>query len=543
MGAGLVDIDGRRYRMEYRDPDKSDIDSEFKKLVNKAGTKYNAETDKSEYMNRAVGLASTKRYKEAVDEAYGYARKIASKLDELKAEPGISQRRTGSLSIEDESDGVLKSLELFEASSSDDHAVIPDDKVKRSLETLVAKLNKANYGIQQESLTQRSLSPNEDTFLKIPKPDYGEPIHDQIEGLAYWFAGSGDRDHQFALEMTRLNRFNKSFLPANRELVGYTFITRPHCNLANENLANVRDFAPLLFCKPDSIQMAIRQSLDTEFAYVHGRTKFKCPLIDIQNPFFVMCCNSLRSCSGFPDPTLTIETTEGGFFSEQQSGVIGYDRMAKGQDLQLTFRDYVGAPVMSAIDFWVKYMGYVQDGTMHQYKEDIEHNLFGYSVSIYRFLLDYTGRRITRWAKATGCWPKMSPMGTIFNVNEGEAVVAAAKDNFTVPFQASVFEYNDPEILRDFNILVRRYCAGIADGDTGGNGEPEKLLPDLRASIINNRAGIPYVTFRYGAPELIWKVPANHSNGVGTAVNTPVVGDVDYKDPEDPDSKYLRFPH
>lgn len=540
MSLGFVEIDGRRYRIKYKDPDESDIDSEFKKLKNSAGPNYNQELDKDRFMARARTLAASKKYEKASREAYRYATKIVAKLDELKAEPGISQRRTATVSVEGASDGVLKSIELVNTKDSDPPNVIADDKVKKSLETLVDKLNKSNYDHQQSSKT-----PKEDTFLKIPIPEYSKPIHDQIEDLAYWFAGAGDKDHQFALEMTRLNRFNKSMLPANRELVGYTFITRPHCNLANENLANVRDFAPLLFCSPNSIQMAIRQSLDTEFAYHHGgEDKFKCPLIDIQNPFFVMCCNSLRSCNGFPDPTLAIETTEGGFFSEQQSGVIGYDRMAKGQDLQLTFRDYIGAPVMSAIDFWVKYMGYVQDGTMHQYKEDIEHNLFGYSVSIYRFLLDYSGRRITRWAKATGCWPKMSPMGTIFNVAEGETVVNAARDNFSVPFQASVFEYNDPEILRDFNILVRRYCANIADGEpTGGKGDGRDLLPDLRTHITNNRAGIPYVTFRYGAPELIWKVPVGHSSGNGTAVNTPAVGNADYKEPKDPDNDYLKFPH
>lgn len=539
MSLGFIEIDGRRYRIKYRDPDESDVSSEFNKLKHSAGPNYNPDTDKDQFMARARSIAASKRYEEACKEAYQYAKKIADKLDASKAEPGISQRRTGSISVEGESNGVLRLIELDRKSETDAIAVIPDDQVKRSLETLADKLNKANYDAQQSSKT-----PTEDTFLKIPTPEYSKSIPDQIEDLAFWFAGAGDKDHQFALEMTRLNRFNKSFLPTNRELVGYTFITRPHCNLANENLANVRDFAPLLFCNSNSIQMAIRQSLDTEFAHQYGGDRFICPLIDIQNPFFVMCCNSLKSITNFPDPTLAIETTEGGFFSEQQSGVIGYDRMAKGQDLQLTFRDYMGSPVMSAIDFWVKYMGYVQDGTMHQYKEDIEHNLFGYSVSIYRFLLDYTGRRITRWAKATGCWPKMSPMGTIFNVNDGETVVAASRDPFSVPFQASVFEYNDPEILRDFNILVRRYCAGIADGEnTGGKGDRSPVLPDLRPNILNNKAGIPYITFRYGAPELIWKVPVNHANGTGTAVRTPVVGNSDYKDLKDPDDDNLRFPH
>lgn len=540
MSLGFVEIDGRRYKIKYKDPDDSDVSSEFNKLKHSAGTKYNPETDKDSFTNRAKAIAAGKKYEAASREAYKYAAIIVSKLEDLKAEPGISQRRTGSISVEENSGGVLKSIELISGNESDSPRVITDDRVKKSLTTLADKLNKLNY----DSSKNRS-NPKEDTFIEVPAPDYSKPIPDQIEDFAYWFSGAGDKDHQFALEMTRLNRFNKSMLPTNRELVGYTFITRPHCNLANENLVNVRDFAPLLFCNPNSIQMAIRQSLDTEFAYNHGGSKFNCPLIDIQNPFFVMCCNSLRSITNFPDPTLAIETTEGGFFSEQQSGVIGYDRMAKGQDLQLTFRDYVGSPVMSAIDFWVKYMGYIQDGTMHQYKEDIEHNLFGYSVSIYRFLLDYSGRRITRWAKATGCWPKMSPMGTIFNINDGETIVAAAKDNFSVPFQASVFEYNDPEILRDFNILVRRYCAGISDGEPigGSQGDVKSMLPDLKTSILNNKAGIPYVTFRYGAPELVWKVPVHHVNGVGAAVRTPTVGDSYYKEPNDPDNQYLNFPH
>lgn len=541
MILGFIEIDGRRYRIRYAEPDESDIDSEFKKLRNSAGENYHDEIDREKYMDRAKALAQAKKFEEASKIAYSMRSTIEAKILESKAEPGISQRRTAEISVEGISQGALKSIELVEAKEGDSPVVIPNDVVKTNLESLVNKLNKENYDRHANAEFKTAKS---DVDLRIPTPDYAKSYSDQIEDLAYWFSGSGNKDHQFALEMSRLNRFNKSMLPPNRELVGYTFITRPHCNFANENLANVRDFAPLLYCHPNSIQMAIRQSLDTEFAYDHGGD-FICPLVDRLNPFLVMMCNSLRSINNFPDPTLSIETSEGGFFSEQQSNVIGYDRMAKGQDLQLQFRDYIGSPVMSAIDYWVKYMGYVQDGTMHQYRSDIEHNLLGYSVSIYRFVMDYTGRRITKWAKATGCWPKMSPMGTVFNINAGDVVVAASKDEFSIPWQASVFEYNDPEILRDFNILVRRYCKSAGEGEEDGKtGDQKDLLPDLRANILNNRAGIPYVTFRYGAPELIWKVPTSHSEGgEGVAVKQRIVGNVDYKEPKDPNSDYFKFPH
>ena len=326
-----------------------------------------------------------------------------------------------------------------------------------------------------------------------------EVVNETGHELALRFAGFGDINLSQYQFFHNFNIFNKSFTPGGaRELKGFTFITRPHLNLTNRNIAHVSRLTHLLQADNTSVSMYIRQMLDTSYADKYGGvggSKF-CPLLDTKNPFNVLLCNALVSINGFPDPDLTTESTSGGFFSEQQTNVIGYNRLAKGQDLQLEFKDYEGGIVLAMHDVWCQYAGYIADGQMMQYLDDIEDNIMGYTVSIYRFVTDHTGRFITRWAKATGCYPKLYPTGTPFNINDGEQVLSAVK-RFTIPYWAHHFDYNNPEILMDFNELVKRYCPEIQDYS--------KRRPVRPGIINNNLMGIPYVEERSGRFELVFK--------------------------------------
>jgi len=96
---------------------------------------------------------------------------------------------------------------------------------------------------------------------------------------------------------------------------------------------------------------------------------------------------------------------------------------------------------------------------------------------------------VTRYAKATGCFPKSPPLGAVFNVNEGELTASAIK-KFTIPFVANKIEYNKVEILTDFRTLVRRYCSDI---------ESLSIVPP---EPIHNFTGIPWIATTKNGIEL-----------------------------------------
>jgi len=209
----------------------------------------------------------------------------------------------------------------------------------------------------------------------------------------------------------------------------------------------------------------------------------------------VPLCNAVKSVSGFNDPTLVTETTEGGFFSEDQTYVIGGDRMARTYDINCMFRDYPGSPILALIDYWCQYMANLTDGSMQQYSDAIDANRIDYTVSIYRFLMDRTNRNITRWCKCTGCYPVSPPSGVSFNMNEGEFMVNSAAE-LNVPFKANRIEYDDPVILKEFNMLVRRYGGSAIFG-----GEKVAAFDQLPQ---NNFSGIPYIRPGSNGYELVW---------------------------------------
>ena len=329
---------------------------------------------------------------------------------------------------------------------------------------------------------------------KIPK-NTEKPFLDQVVEMAYETTGAGGQHTQFAQVFSRHDRFQRSMIPKNSVFSGFTFFTRPRLCLRDYNICADRKFSILRTTDRTSVPYAIRCLLDTQFAS-DDQDADKCPLFDKNNPFLVPLCNAVKSVSGFNDPALVTETTEGGFFSEDQTYVIGGDRLARTYDINCMFRDFPGSPILAIVDYWCQYMANLTDGSMQQYADAIDFNRMDYTVSIYRFLMDRTNRYIARWSKCTGCFPVSPPSGVVFNLNEGEFLVNAASE-INVPFKANRIEYDDPVILKEFNMLVRRYAKD--DIINGG-------LKAFSQVAQNNFSGIPYIRpadnmFGY---ELLW---------------------------------------
>jgi hypothetical protein len=296
--------------------------------------------------------------------------------------------------------------------------------------------------------------------------------------------GSGGFYNLYQTFFRGIDRFHRNMLPPNVEHTGMTFITRPRLCMTTGSLRSQSEFEPLNTTDINSMGFAIRCLLDTRFCKDNAILASKCGLVNTSNPFFTPIMNGLQGISGFPDPVIQTLTTDAGFHSEDQTFVTGYDQLFKSYDLSLTFKDIQNGPLAAIFFYWMLYMGYVSKGMMPAYPDDIEAQRMNYTVSIYRFILDPSKRIITKYSKATGCFPRSVPLGSMFNYGEAE-IYNTDSGKFTIPFVSNRIEYNKYQILVDFNMLVNRYRTNKLS--------PRVSYIDKTFSTHENFNGIPWI--------------------------------------------------
>lgn len=345
---------------------------------------------------------------------------------------------------------------------------------------------------REEYGEQVSGEPNEE--LPRTSTNFVNKVYQKHVNVLFREAAAGGHLNQYQNFFSKIDRYQRNALPPNSELSGLTFITRPRLCLASSSLRQSRMMLSLDTENIRSTAFMIRCMLDTRFCRDNIDLVAQSPMVDVRNPFFVPLCNGLTGISGFPDHQIQTTTTEGGFFSEDQTFAIGSDRLNRTYDLTLSFKDIQHSPLASIFDYWVEYIAQVVRGGMSAYSDDIDNQRINYTVSIYRFNLDPSKKIITKYAKATGCFPRSSPMGDMMNVNENELFVANAS-RFSIPFVANKIEYNDPAILMDFNILMKRYCPKIVKDE----------VPILDLTPHNNFQGLPYVVTNKFGIQLVFK--------------------------------------
>lgn len=367
---------------------------------------------------------------------------------------------------------------------------------------------------------------------------FGEAILD----AASRSMGNGGYNNTVQNFVAKLDRHGTAYVPPNMLNYGYTFITRPRLNLTTGNLRQHPALALLATDSPSSMAFAIRMLLDTclsrgipPFSYGGNNTLtpeneklYKAAsqnlLMDTRNPFFAPLCNGLKGVTGFPDFNIETVTMGEDFHSGDMTLVKGAELFNRTQELSLEFRDIQGSVILSIFFYWCLYMALQSKNVVMAYPDDIYEQRLNYTVSIYRFITDHTRRNILWWCKATGCFPKSAPVGSIFNVNQGEVVLSAAQ-NFSIPFTANCVEYNDPGIIFDFRRLLRRYNPdfdkwALVDEDTPA--DTEAGLYATRPDPGKNFVGLPdIITSDSGAGglRLVWRSSgdSNSANDLYTA--------------------------
>ena len=357
-------------------------------------------------------------------------------------------------------------------------------------------------------------------------------IREQIGNLLYQRNG-GRQLTTFADAMYGIDNIKNSMYMPEMEGHGFTFITRPKLNLSPTSVRGDRILAMLDNADPTTIAFGIRAMLDTKFPNLFNIDTGTSPYFNRNNPFISILTNRLVSLNGWPDPTLDIETMEGGFFSESITYPKGSDMLARNYDLSSTFSDVQGSPIYILMLMWTRWIMLATRGKVTAYMEDIEGRRMCFTSSIYRFVMDPSNRYITKWAKATGCFPRSIPLGAFFNY-EANASNVDVSMNLTIPFTvAGKVEYMDPIILREFNMLVEKSTGANSNAvpgqsstaDTAATGgiaafpsvisqyDPSQIVSatnkNYSASMYDRMAlnfrCLPYIDLSYGSNELQWR--------------------------------------
>lgn len=209
-------------------------------------------------------------------------------------------------------------------------------------------------------------------------------------------------------------------VPRNKDQYGFTFFTRPQLNLSTLNLSNYRGFYSLLTQNKMSYQRYVRAMLDPRLGAT-GRLDNSpgiiSPFVDRSNAFIPILTNNIVSLSGWPDLNAPIYTSPTGLYGEEYSMVDGVTNHLEAYDLDVTFRNTRGNPLIYKFYIWIKYETLVFEGILNPYLDMITENEIDYNTRIYRLVMDTQKRYVTQIACTGASFPLNVPTGNLFDYN------------------------------------------------------------------------------------------------------------------------------
>lgn len=279
-------------------------------------------------------------------------------------------------------------------------------------------------------------------------------------------------------------------VPRSKDMYGFTFFTRPQLNLRNTNITNYRGFYNLLTSNELSYQRFTRLLLDPRLALNEG---LSCPFVDDQNPFFSILTNNVMSVSGWPDLAVPTHTSEAGLYGEEHSFVDGVTNHFEAFDLDVTFKNTKGNPLIYLFYIWIKYESLVFEGILNPYVDMITENEIDYNTRIYRVLLDQQKRYVTYIGATGASFPVNVPTGNIFDYNT-DTPYNTKNSEINIRFRSVGFTAFEDILKLEFNKTLAIFNAGmrkVLEFDLGSASDEEKARENGMVSY--KIPGCPYV--------------------------------------------------
>jgi hypothetical protein len=301
-----------------------------------------------------------------------------------------------------------------------------------------------------------------------------------------------------------------NMVSANWDLYGLTFFTRPQLNLQSDNIRNVRQLYPLLNAAVESIQKFVRLTLDPRLQWGYdplnlqasinttaGQTQLSSgvitsSLVDIHQPFIPILTNNITAISGWPDVVAPTFTSERGLYNQQQSLVDGSIKTFETYDMDVTFRNTRGDPILYMFYIWMWYMSLVFEGYLVPYPDMIAENELDYCTRIYRLVLDPTRTYVKKIAATGASFPISVPMGSFFEFSQEKPYNDQNKD-FTIRFRSNGVTYMDDILVYEFNKTTSIFNPAFKNLMNGETSAPGLIRIDKSLLNYFNNRGYAYI--------------------------------------------------
>jgi hypothetical protein len=291
-------------------------------------------------------------------------------------------------------------------------------------------------------------------------------------------------------------------VPRAKDQYGFTFFTRPQLNLSTLNITNYRGFYSLLTQNKASYQRFTRAILDPRLgATAPGNTSpgIVCPFVDRTNPFISVLTNNVVSLSGWPDLTVPIHTSDAGQYGQEHSMVDGVTNHFEAFDLDVTFKNTRGNPLIYMFYIWIKYQTLVFEGILNPYLDMITENEIDYNTRVYRLVMDTQKRYVTQIACTGASFPLNVPTGNLFDYNS-DTPYNTKNSEINIRFRCMGFLAFEDIIKMYFNQTVAIFNADIYNllqADMAAKSNTDAVTREDPSYVYSSPGGayvkIPYI--------------------------------------------------
>ena len=309
-----------------------------------------------------------------------------------------------------------------------------------------------------------------------------------------------------------INHYNTGpAFPANYDLHGYTFFTRPRMKLGAKNCLRDRTLTYMLTDDPLTIPRIVRAYLDPLGSGTPAKIsapdaslkeeKYPCPLVDPLNPFISILSNSLTSLTGWPDINVDTFDSDAGLQKEQWSTYDGIAKYYGTFNLNASFTNMRGDPLGLLFMTWVTYGTRIAwDEMMIPWVDAVLDHEKDFETRIYRLIMDPTKTYVQKIACTGASFPTNANTGGSYDYDANKPVNSKL-DQHSMSFKCQGALYYDPFIAVAFNITVTDFNPNMRPGFRQKH--YTKIHPSER--IYFKDEGYPWINTK--TSELEWYVP------------------------------------